>query len=315
MKAIQLFSPAKINLFLGVVGLRDDGFHELRSLACPLDFGDHISLEIHLESGADLLKCDFPELPLDQSNLILQAVSLLRSKLSFPGRVIVDLKKVIPMGAGLGGGSSNASAVLWGLNSLLGNPLEREALSALAAVLGSDCPLFLEGSAVIMRGRGDKVLPVNESARSLLKDREILLLLPDLHVSTSWAYDRFQCFNDCFVKQSVAEMLFSRFQEGNISLESFLFNSFEEIVFDKFTGLQAAKLLLHDFDCGPVLLSGSGSSMFILLPKYGINGAIEGKLFQVLEDVFGPDLKIVKVRLVPFFAEPFKLQTCSHDYY
>lgn len=313
MKAIQLFSPAKINLFLSILGPREDGFHELLSLACPLDFGDQISLEIHAGSGPDLLKCDLSGVPLDGSNLILQAVCMFRSQHPFPGRVIIDLRKMIPMGAGLGGGSSNAAAVLWGLNVLLGKPLEREALSQLAAVLGSDCPLFLEGGAVILRGRGEQVLPVNQSSLNRLIGREVLLLLSDLHVSTSWAYGRFQGLRDGYANQSVAESHLSSFHDEEISLESFLFNSFEPVVFEKFTVLQAAKVQLQDADCGPVLLSGSGSSMFMLLPKCGLDGSLEEKLFKDLEDSFGPDLRLVKARLAPFFPEPFKLQACSDD--
>jgi 4-diphosphocytidyl-2-C-methyl-D-erythritol kinase len=313
MKAIQLFSPAKINLFLSVFGPRGDGFHELLSLACPLDFGDQISLEIHAQAGADLLKCDLPGLPLDGSNLILQAVCLFRSQLPFPGRVIIDLRKMIPMGAGLGGGSSNAAAVLWGLNVLLGNPLEREVLLQLASELGSDCPLFLEGGAVILRGRGEQVLPVNQSSLSRLMGRVVLLLLSDLHISTSWAYGRFQGLSDNYATQSVAETHLSRFQDEEISLESFLFNSFEPVVFEKFTVLQTVKVQLQDADCGPALLSGSGSSMFMLLPKCGLDGTIEEKLFKDLEDSLGPDLRLVKARLAPFFPEPFKLQACSND--
>jgi 4-diphosphocytidyl-2C-methyl-D-erythritol kinase len=143
--------------------------------------------------------------------------------------------------------------------------------------------------------------------------REVLLLLPDLHVSTSWAYGRFQGLRDGYANQSVAEMRLSSFHDEEISLESFLFNSFEQVVFEKFTVLQAAKVQLQDADCGPVLLSGSGSSMFILLPKCGLDGSIEEKLFKDLEDSFGPDLRLVKARLASFFPEPFKLQACSND--
>jgi 4-diphosphocytidyl-2-C-methyl-D-erythritol kinase len=313
MKAIQLFSPAKINLFLSILGPREDGFHELLSLGCPLGFGDQISLEIHAGPGTDLLKCDLSGVPLDGSNLILQAVCMFRSQHPFPGRVIIDLRKMIPMGAGLGGGSSNAAAVLWGLNVLLGKPIERETLSQLAAVLGSDCPLFLEGGAVILRGRGEQVLSVNKSSLGRLMGREVLLLLPDLHVSTSWAYGQFQGLRDGYANQSVAESRLSSFHDEEISLESFLFNSFEPVVFEKFPVLQAAKVQLQDADCGPVLLSGSGSSMFMLLPKCGLDGSLEEKLFKDLEDSFGPDLRLVKARLAPFFAEPFKLQACSDD--
>ena len=173
--------------------------------------------------------------------------------------------------------------------------------------------MFFVGGAVILRGRGERVLPVNESSLGQLMGREVLLLLPDLHVSTSWAYGRFQGLSDSYATQSVAETRLSSFQDAEISLESFLFNSFEQVVFKKFIVLQAAKVQLQEADCGPTLLSGSGSSMFMLLPKCGLDGSIEEKLFKDLKDSFGLDLRLVKARLAPFFPEPFKLQACSND--
>ena len=99
MKAIQLFSPAKVNLYLKIFGRREDGFHDLLSLVCPLGFGDLLKLEIREGEGLDRLICNCPELPLDSSNLIHRAIDLFRSQNPFPGHVVVNLEKNIPMGA------------------------------------------------------------------------------------------------------------------------------------------------------------------------------------------------------------------------
>ena len=308
MKATQLFSPAKINLFLSVLGPRDDGFHELLSLACPLDFGDWLMLEIRDGIGVDCLECDFPGLPLDGSNLILRAVALFRKQHPFAGQVVVRLEKQIPIGAGLGGGSSNAAATLWGLNNLLGGPLGPEVLSGLAATLGSDCPLFLEGGAVAVSGRGEVVEPLSDSVRKQLEGRGVLLLLPRLHVSTLWAYGRFLDMGEAFDSLVDSKDRIYSFLSGETSLEDCLHNNFEPVVFPKFVGLHAVKAMAQATDCGPVLLCGSGSTLFILLPEAGLVPVVETGLFHELRDVFGPEFGLVKARLKPCFPIPFNLR-------
>ena len=174
-RTATVFSPAKINLFLAITGRRDDGYHDLVSVAAPLDFGDLLTAEIGVsapesgdrmaqcESGAQgagvpfRLECDNPEVPRDGANLVLKAAGAFAAATGWKEPVVFRLTKRIPIGAGLGGGSSNAAAALRALNQLSGADLGRAELGELAARAGSDCPLFLEGGPVIMRGRGERI--------------------------------------------------------------------------------------------------------------------------------------------------------------
>jgi 4-diphosphocytidyl-2-C-methyl-D-erythritol kinase len=160
-RTATIFSPAKINLFLAVTGRRADGYHDLVSVVAPLDFGDLLIAETgerKPEAGRQFdLECNDPEVPVDGNNLILKAAKAFVVATGWMEPVAFRLDKRIPVGAGLGGGSSNATATLLALNQLSGANLGRAELAGLAAGIGSDCPLFLEGGPVIMRGRGERI--------------------------------------------------------------------------------------------------------------------------------------------------------------
>ena len=121
---LEVFSPAKINWLLAVTGLRDDGFHELVSLVSPLNFGDHIRISWCDSDGADALSSDSKQIPLDANNLVLKAAALFKANTQLNGCFSFHINKRIPIGAGLGGGSSNAAAALIGMNRLLGEPVD-----------------------------------------------------------------------------------------------------------------------------------------------------------------------------------------------
>jgi 4-diphosphocytidyl-2-C-methyl-D-erythritol kinase len=192
--AVSVFSPAKINLFLAVTGRRADGFHDLLSVAAPLDFGDELKAEGRSQTSEDrgqfTLECDHPEVPVDGSNLVLKAAASFANATGWREPVRFTLTKRIPMGAGLGGGSSNAVAALRALNRLSGDKLDAAGLERLAAGLGSDCVLFLRDAPVVMRGRGERVEPLPTGAAVRLRGRPVLLFKPGFGISTPWAYGR-----------------------------------------------------------------------------------------------------------------------------
>ena len=186
---VSLFSPAKLNLFLAVTGRRADGFHDLVSVAAPLDFGDQLEARSR-ERGAGsqfTLTCDQPEVPVDGGNLVLKAAAAFVAATGWQGGVDFTLTKRIPVGAGLGGGSSNAVAALRALNQLSGGALAGEKLAAVAASLGSDCALFLHNAPVVMRGRGERIEALPASAAARLRGRRVLLFKPSFGISTPWA--------------------------------------------------------------------------------------------------------------------------------
>ena len=307
MKAIQLFSPAKVNLYLRVLGRRPDGFHDLLSLVCPLDFGDRMGLELHGNEGHDVLKCDEPNLPTDGTNLIIQAIDLFRLRHPFTAQVRVQLDKKIPMGAGLGGGSSNAAATLWGLNELVGKPFQIEQLMEMAAELGSDCPLFLQGGAAIMRGRGERIEPLDRKTAALLEGRKLLLVMSGIHISTPWAYGALSARDGLAVSSKEAELGLAAFCAGRKTLEQVLHNDFEQVAYEKYVALPAARAELAASGIGPVLLSGSGSAMFALLSDSGKEGASNSTI-RGLRQAFREEFGLVNTTLTPFFPAPFKLR-------
>lgn len=156
--SIDLLAPAKINLCLHVLGRRPDGYHELYSLMCPVALYDR--LRLRPGGAADQIACDPPSVPADDSNLALKAAKLFNHTLLAEGlknvpKVCIHLEKKIPVGAGLGGGSSDAAAVLKGLNACHGQPFAGERLRAMALNLGADVPFFIDARPAIAQGIGN----------------------------------------------------------------------------------------------------------------------------------------------------------------
>jgi len=188
MAELLVSAPAKINLHLEVLGLRPDGFHELAMVMQTIDLQDQLSLRPTAD-GAIRLSCDRADLPSDGGNLIVRAAELLRARVGLPELgAAIQLRKRIPIGAGLAGGSSNGAAALVGLNALWGCGFSRLQLLAMAAELGSDMPFCVDGGTQLCFGRGELL----ESAG--LADAPplgvLLIKHPDSSVSTPWAYGR-----------------------------------------------------------------------------------------------------------------------------
>jgi 4-diphosphocytidyl-2-C-methyl-D-erythritol kinase len=180
---------AKINLWLRVGKLRGDGFHEIETLMVPLSLADELA--IALTDGAWEFSCEGGggEVPQDESNLAVRAARSWAQAAGYVGGVTIRLQKNIPSGAGLGGGSSDAAAVLRALQKMQPGLLPAERLHALAAGLGSDVPFFLQDGAAICRGRGEKVRPVESPWHGVL-----LLVKPPFGVPTGWAYSALDQF-------------------------------------------------------------------------------------------------------------------------
>ena len=303
---VQLFSPAKINVFLSVLGPREDGFHEILSIACPLNFGDDVWIELVDENRGDGLVCNDPGVPLDDSNLMLKALELFRSRHPFAFGVRMELFKRIPMGGGMGGGSGNGAAVLWGVNELLGKPLVLNELKELAGSLGADCALFLEGGAVLMKGRGEIVEKLPEAASRKLNGKTVYLLLPGIPISTAWAYGRFKEFEGrAYDFSSIMEKRVNDFLLGELPTEQLLHNNFEIPVFQKYLALSVFREKLNLLVPGRVLLSGSGSSIFVLAPEDSSKELLGKQLKTLGEEAFGRDFELVKATTAPFESAPF----------
>jgi 4-diphosphocytidyl-2-C-methyl-D-erythritol kinase len=273
-----LFSPAKLNLYLAVTGRRADGFHDLVSVAAPLAWGDE--LRVTPTDGAFSLVCSDPAVPVDDTNLVLRAAHSFRTATGWTGGAHFALEKRLPMGAGLGGGSSNAAAALRALNRLAGSPLDPKALADVAAGLGSDCPLFLAGGPVVMRGRGEIVQPLPAGPAARLRGRNLLVFKPWLGVATAGAYARLAAGAPHTYLPTLAaeERLAGWCDDPGAGAEELLFNSFESVVFEKHVALPVLLSQLHQRFRVAVAMSGSGSACFALLedrsPVAEITGAI-----------------------------------------
>ncbi|MDR2863956.1 MAG: hypothetical protein LBV54_08850, partial [Puniceicoccales bacterium] len=233
------FAPAKINLLLAITGVRPDGFHSLVSLVSPIALGDTLWLEPGASGeGQDTLACDFPGVPVDASNLVLKAAAVFREKVPHLPRLHFTLEKRVPHGAGLGGGSSDAAAALRLLNEVAGHPLDTAALEALAARLGSDCPLFLRGAPVIMRGRGERVEALTQAEASALRGRRLLLFKPAFGVSTAEAYAAMKASGGAdYVLEADAERRLAAWRAVPAQEALPLFNNMERAVFAKHLAL------------------------------------------------------------------------------
>lgn len=294
---VTVFSPAKINLFLAVTGRRADGFHDLVSIAAPLDFGDELRAESGGQGTEDSrqfsLECDQPGVPVDGGNLVLKAAGAFASATGWRQPVRFRLTKRIPMGAGLGGGSSNAVAALRALNLLSGDSLDTAGLERLAAGLGSDCVLFMRDAPVVMRGRGERVEPVPAPAASRLRGRSVLLFKPSFGISTPWAYGRMVARGTDYVSASAAEARLAGWLGGAAPVEELLFNNMEPAAFEKYLALPVLlERLRREFGVA-VAMSGSGSTCYALLR----DGQVTSVLIARIRELWGPEIFVREARL------------------
>ncbi|MCP3678487.1 MAG: 4-(cytidine 5'-diphospho)-2-C-methyl-D-erythritol kinase [Deltaproteobacteria bacterium] len=256
-KHTTLTSRAKVNITLKVLGKRPDGYHEIHSLMQPITLSDEVSLMVEEGHGVSVT-CDHPQVPSDERNLAHRAATLFLTETGGRWGVSIHIKKLIPVAAGLGGGSSNAATVLFGLNELLGARLGEERLMAMGAQLGSDVPFFILQSPAIARGRGE-----------LLERIEIppywyLLINPGFEVSAAWAYDNLNLTKGGAAIR-ISPFNLNRLREiGAVDggMEDFLHNDLEEAVLRAHPEIQAMKDLLHSAGARGTLMSGSGPTVF-----------------------------------------------------
>jgi 4-diphosphocytidyl-2-C-methyl-D-erythritol kinase len=263
--SVVIFSPAKLNLLLAITGRRADGFHDLVSVVTPVKFGDTLKADA-TSDGRFTLVCDDPAVPTDETNLILRAAKLFKEATGAPMGARFVLEKRIPMGAGLGGGSSNAVSALLALNRLTSQPLGQAALLDLAIKLGSDCALFLQGAPVVMRGRGERIELLGKQASARLNGRRVLIFKPSFSIATAWAYGQMVAgASASYLSPADAETRLAQWLAGNEPAEKLLYNNMEKPAFAKYIALPTMlERLRNEFGLA-VAMSGSGSACFALL--------------------------------------------------
>ena len=257
-KRFTLPAFAKINLHLSVLGRREDGYHEIRTIFQTITLHDNLTFEAldapHLE-----LLCggDAPDVPTDESNLILRAGRALRARFAVRGGARIGLEKRIPAGGGLGGGSADAAITLLGLAHLWELETDREALAAMAARLGADVPFFLSGGTALGTGLGTDVWPLDDAPQVPL-----VVVTPGVKVSTAQAYKALNA--TALTKEEPAAILpISRVEpQISASLREVMRNDFEAVVFRLEPEIERARDRLLEAGARGALLSGSGASVF-----------------------------------------------------
>lgn len=255
-------APGKINLMLSVHGRREDGYHALTSLVAPLAFADELELRLNGDE-ADTLVSDGVAVPLDDSNLVLQAARLFREKTGRSECCDFRLRKRIPVGAGLGGGSSDAVAALKGMDALLDTGLSGDALRTMAACLGSDCPFFVAAAPAVMRGRGEVLAAVDSGVSGRLCGQKVAVFCPSFAIDTGWAYARLAARPELYEEEAVAQARLQALDAG-APAEDWLHNVFEAAVGEKYLAIPCLleQLRARGHRC---MMSGSGSACFALV--------------------------------------------------
>ncbi|MCX7984089.1 MAG: 4-(cytidine 5'-diphospho)-2-C-methyl-D-erythritol kinase [Bacteroidetes bacterium] len=251
-QSLKLRSYAKINIGLRVLGKRPDGYHDIETLfyeVLPFDeltFTPHSTIE---------LTTNHPTLPTDATNLCIRAACALKEESNYNHGVHIHLAKTIPLGAGLGGGSSNAATTLIGLNQLWGLHYPPERLVDVASRIGSDVAFFIRGGCAYATGRGDQLKPIDFSLPYW-----ILIALPPIHISTPWAYN---ALNVQERQEALTLQAYHRALSGSPkNFSPIIVNDFERVVFEHYPIIREIKESLLTHGAVFALLSGSGSSVF-----------------------------------------------------
>lgn len=264
--SVTVASPAKINLILRILDRRPDGYHNLWSLMQTVGLSDTVTISLDPASADIRLSCTHPDVPLGAANLIHRAAVAVRERARVSIGLSIALDKRIPMGAGLGGGSSNAAATVIGLNRLLGLGWSAAEMADVAQDLGSDVPFFLYAPTGIVAGRGERVLPLR-----VVGERSILLVNPGFGVETAWAYKTLAASRtQPPTLPDSLQRLDATASFGWDDLRPLMGNDFEAVVFPQHPVLAAIKRGLLEAGAECAFLSGTGATVF------GVFGSGEG---------------------------------------
>ncbi|MBD3296859.1 MAG: 4-(cytidine 5'-diphospho)-2-C-methyl-D-erythritol kinase [Candidatus Omnitrophica bacterium] len=264
---MDITAPAKVNLYLRVLGKMNDGYHRVETLFERVSVLDRLSVDV--SAAETVLRCDDPGVPVDKDSLMMRTVSLFRETTGYRGHFSIDLEKNIPVGAGMGGGSSDAAALLKGMNELAATGLDVDQLADIGKKLGADVPFFIYNTSfAVGSGRGDEIRTLD-----IPLEMAHIIINPPLRVLTSDVYARVSCF--VLTKKEAVDRMFTAFlRDGDIEgIGKNLHNDLQHIVLQDFPFLEQVFSELREAGAEGVLLSGSGPTVFGLFKK----GDIEGK--------------------------------------
>lgn len=252
-KQLSLLAPAKINLFLHVVGQRSDGYHLLQSVFQLLDLSDEVSLKTRDDD--QIIRINPLPNVLPKDDLVVKAASLLQSTLGVRHGVEISLNKKIPMGAGLGGGSSDAASTLLGLNYLWNLELSKQDLMDIGLKLGADVPFFIQGHNAFVEGIGEIITPID------LRMNDYLIIFPGVSIPTK------EIFSSPYLTRNHSRITITDFAEQYSQLNMFQ-NDLQVIAEQKYVEVKnAIGWLRNMIPKAQPMMSGSGSSVFCEIPN------------------------------------------------
>ena len=255
-RPITIRCSAKINLYLSVIRKRSDGFHDIETVFQPVSMYD--TVKISMAGSGISLSGDEPGIPWDENNLCWKAAEMILKETRQQKGVHINVDKNIPAGAGLGGGSSNAAAVLAGINELYGLGVSRERLMEMGLSVGSDVPFFIFGSPAVGRGRGEELDKIEGLRRGT-----VLIVKPDINISTRWAYENPNLILTRHEGGSTLNCLLGGLKGfPDVALRTS--NSFQEVVAGEYPEINRILVLLEREGARLCSMSGSGSACFAL---------------------------------------------------
>lgn len=279
MKEIEVFAPAKVNLFLEVLNKRKDGYHNIESIMQSINLKDKLSIK-KINSSKIRILSNNKFIPHNKNNLCFKAAELLLKQMKIKQGVEIKIEKKIPLKAGLAGGSSDASATLQGLNLLFQLDLKRKELQELGKKIGADVPFCILGGLAKVEGIGE-ILTLFPSLPSLW----FVLIKPNIDINTKKIYHLLD-------RKKISTYKSINFIIDGIKKKSIdiirknLFNKLEQIVFPEYLQLKKTKKIMEELGCENVLMSGSGSVLFSLFKEKKEAEKIYIKLSSSFKEVF-----------------------------
>ena len=307
MRAYTLAAPAKINLHLEIIGDRPDGFHELVMILQSVALCDRVTLR-PIGTQAIRVRCDHPQVPNDESNLAYRAADLMRTRFAQHfnqyGGIEISIDKRIPVGAGLAGGSTNAAAVLMGIDLMWKLGLTHSDIQELGATLGSDVPFCVTGGTAIGTGRGEQLdfLPKADPLWVVLAKYK------SLSVSTVWAYKTYrQTFSDTYISDTDAvgdrqrqihsgPLVSALIHHQSKTVGELVYNDLEKVVLPAHEKVAKLKEVMQSLQPLGAMMSGSGPTVFALVEEQSTAEAMKRDIETAIAD---PDLEVWVTRFIP----------------
>lgn len=281
---LQLESPAKVNLRLEILKKREDGYHEIRTVFQRISVYDTIRFSLKKERKISITT-NQPGLPIGKSNLVYRAAQTILTRSDYQGGISIHIDKRIPLGAGLGGGSSNAATTLKALNHLLEVGLSRKEMMALGVQIGADVPFFFFKEAAIATGIGERLKEIG------LPILWYVLIYPNFEVSTRWAYQ------NCRLTKKKYRFKIQEFLTTPEEVSKMLMNDLEEVVSEKFPQIDLMKQNLISAGAIGSLMTGSGPTVFGIFSNRGDASKAYKK---VTYQIRGNGWLVLKAHSLPF---------------